>query len=442
MKSEIKQVRTLKQGENIPESGRGYYTISSLFRDTNYYDDRQESIKEPETKSKVMKQPKIHPEGHIDTQGHNKKYLSVMKRINEGKISLLPDNKTLLLAFISDAELGKTIKKGRKKKVSQARIVKYVDDLTKLDRFTGKSFKQINQNEMERFIMGLENGTIKSQRGQPFKQETIITTKNVIKKFYKWLLGESKYYPELVSWFDTSLEIPEYKAIKKEQIDAALSIITSTTPYNLARNRALIAILFDSGARADELLNVRLKHLTLEKGTYKLRIEFSKTLKRTIGLPLYTKYIDSWLDIHPARANQEAQLFPIGYQELRKMVKRIGKQLNFPKLTPHSFRHGSITYYANLKIFSDQQLKYRYGWSANSKQLSRYIDQEGLNQEEAVSQINVLQEQREVERLASENKILNQRLALLEEQMERLFAADKAELERIIQKVSKNEVVR
>lgn len=429
----IETVRILNVFDTPEESGQGYYSVSNYFGVLKLYQKQQTSIKESRHKPMPMNKPKIHPEGHIDTQGHLKKYLSVMARVKEGRIKLLPQNREDLLEFIADAELGKTIKKGSKKKISQARVVKYVDDLTKLDNFLNKPFAEVTQKEMERFITGLEKGTILSKRGTPFKTETIITTKNVIKKFYKWKLGGGKVLPELVDWFDTSIELPEYHAIKKEQLDSALAMITSNTPANLTRNRALLAILFDSGARQDELLNVRLKHLTQENGCYKMRIEFSKTMKRTVWLPLYKEYIDAWLDIHPNRT-PEAQLFPIGYQPLRQIVLRVGKQMKLSKLTPHSFRHGSITYYANLNTYSEQQLKYRFGWSPNSKMLSRYIDREGLNQKDSASQITALQEQKEVEKLTQENKQLNQRLAMLEEQMQRFFAKDKEELQRIIQK--------
>lgn len=430
----FEQARIPKVNDNKPEFWQGYHILSFTNGILNFYEKPQENIKELELKIKHVKAPKIYPLGHIDSQGHLKKYLSVMERVQTGKIKLLPENKEDLLAFIRDAELGKTIKKGRKKKVSQARIVKYVDDLTKLDNYLNKPFANVTQKEMESFIIGLEKGTIKSRKGTPFKPETIITIKNVIKKFYKWKLGEGKYYPELVEWFDTSIEVPDYQAIRKEQLDSALAIITSNTPQNLIRNRALLCVLFDSGARADELLNIRLKHLTFDKGQYMLRIEFSKTLKRTIGLPLYKECLDAWLDILPSR-EPEAQLFPMGYQQMRRIITRAGKQVGLNKLTPHSFRHASITYYANLNMFSEQQLKYRYGWSLNSKQLARYIDKEGLNQKNAISQVSVLEEQKQVDKLAQENKLLQTRLAMLEEQMNRLFALDKEELEKIISKI-------
>lgn len=427
------------------ESWQGYQLKSFNSRATNYYEKQGQNIKESRHKPKAMSTP---DEGHIDTAGLNLKYLSVMKKLELGSYGLVPENNKLLLAFISDAELGKTIKQGRKKKVSKGRIVKYVQDLAKLDHFIRKPFDLVNLADMESFIRALENGKIsclprtikgakKGLTSMPRKDitspETIKTIKDIIKKFYKWLKGENRFYPELVDWIDTSIEVKEYKAIKKDQVDKALAVMISNTAANLIRNKALLTFLFDSGARADELLNIRLKHLSMEGGNYMVRIEYSKTKKRTIKLPLYKQQLDAWLDIHPSRDEPSAQLFPMQYQPLRMLITRIGEQIGFKGLTPHSLRHGSVTYYANY--LKDNQLKYRYGWSKNTRQLERYIDQEGLEQKDAIQQICLAEEQQEVDKLRGENKELNQRLAMLEEQMGRLLEQDKQELIGIIRKL-------
>lgn len=342
------------------------------------------------------------------------------------KTGMLQQNKALLTRFVQDARLGKTIKQGAKKKIDKPRLIKYVQDLKKLDAYCRKPFDAIDQVEMERFILDLEEGRLVQTTGKPYGAETQVCIKKIVIKFYKWLNGGKK--PNLVDWIDTSYKIKDYRAPREEQIRNILDRMSSNDPGELMRNRALIMVLFDSGARADELGNVRLEHISKEEGIYKMRIAFSKTRPRTVSLPLCTEHLDKWLSVHPFQEDRQKQLFPMTYTAMHHMIKRAGKRAAI-KMTPHTIRHASATYWA--RHLSRYQLCQRMGWALSSKQPDRYIDQEGLG-EEKVKQIV---EQNTMQRMATENAQLNRRLAMMEEQLERLLKADKEELRQIIKKV-------
>lgn len=379
-----------------------------------------------DSKSDLSKAPfvDIHPEGKItDCKYQWVEQLDLQEAIE--KSDLLPENKVLVGRFIHDARLGKTILKGAKKRVGKARLVKYLQDLKKLDTYFKKPLDQVNNSEMERFILALEEGTLKQSTGKPYAAETQIAIKKIIIKFYKWLNG-GRETPELVSWIDTSYELRDYPTLNEEQINTLLRLMISNTPQEIARSRAIIIVLFDSGARIDELLNVRLKHLTIENGNYKIRIEFSKTKARTVVLPLSKNYLDEWLDHHPYRDNPLAQLFPLSYTAVHHMLKRAGNRLG-TRLTPHVLRHASATYWA--KHLTQYQMNYRFGWSMNSKQAARYIDRNGLQQDTIATVV----ETDNIQKLSKENADLNKRLAILEETLQRLLKEDKEELLKIIE---------
>lgn len=343
------------------------------------------------------------------------------------KTDLLEHNKDLLKRFVSDARAGKTIKRGAKKKVDKPRLIKYVQDLKKLDKYFRIPLDAITGHDMERFINDLEEGRLKKSDNKPYSVETQVCTKKIIIKFYKWL-NDGKV-PAIVEWIDTSYKVKDYRAPREEQIRAVLDRMTSNHPDELIRNRALIMVLFDSGARADELGNVRLEHLVKdESGNYRMRIEYSKTKARTISLPLASEYLEKWLLVHPQRQEPQAQLFPVSYTAMHHLVARAGKRAGL-KITPHALRHASATYWG--RHLSRYQMNTRMGWAMSSKQPDRYIDQEGLGEEKVVQIV----EQTNVQRLKNENDGLNRRLALLEEQLNRLMQADKEELRQIIRKV-------
>lgn len=389
----------------------------------------QESIRTPiNNKSNHKNMVQIHPEGHIpDGRDNWEAYTDLFGYID--RVDVLPENKELLKRFCRDAKLGKTIKKQSKKKVGHKRLAKYVQDLKKLDHYTKKPFDKLTQEDLELFITDLEDGNIQSINGKPFAEETQVCIKKIVQKFYSWLLTGSKYVPELVDWIDTSLKVKDGDYIKKEELDLLLSILTSTKPEKLIRNRALLSFFFDSGARLDELYNIRFKHLELVEGTYRVRIEFSKTKARTLSLPLCKEHLDAWIDIHPARNEPLAQLFPMTQNHIRKVTKRAGRLIKKERLIPHTLRKSSATYWANK--LSRYQLCARLGWSMSSRQPDRYINIAGLDENKIIEVV----ETEKYQQVRAENTRLNERMASMEDLLHQLLAKDKEELVRIIARI-------
>lgn len=416
----------LKSNERDRFSGRGYHSL--LLQDkNNLCEFVTPNLNSPKKNNKRMSIP---PEGHIEHHFPGLTYEKLTTRLEENRDGFHQDNLKLVSQFVRDAKLGKTNANLNisKKKVGLKRLLKYLHDLKKLDAYFNKSFSEITEKDMEAFILDLEEGVIKQKNGSPYAQETQVVIKKLIKKFWKWLKGDNETVPPMVRWIDTSLDLKEYRAISKQQVENILDLMTSNGQEKLLRNRAIISMLFDGGLRADELLNTRIRHLSYEKDTYKVRVEFSKTKPRTITLPYSKKYIDAWLDIHPQRAEPSAKLFPVSYQHLLMIVKRAGDTINV-SITPHSLRHSSATYWAHH--LPQYLMCSRFGWSMGSKMPQRYIDKEGLSQEEAIKVAKTTH----LEELEAKNREMSSRLVMMEEQMNRLFGKDMEEARRIIELV-------
>lgn len=326
----------------------------------------------------------------------------------ESNATILPDNQKLILTFIRDCSLGKTIRKGAKKKIGPARCLKYMSILTRLSREFGKSFNRINQEDMERLILNLEEGRILSARGKPFSAETRADYKKAIKKFWKWKDGNNSQYPDLVEWIDVSVKVKEIPALSRKDVERLVDAAPSI------RLKALIMVLFDSGARIEELLNVRLKEEHVcwkqELDCYTIRLEFSKTKPRTVSLPLASKHLRAWLQTHPGKEILESQLFPIRYDAIRTSLYRLGTRVLNKRVTPHVLRHSSATYFANK--LNHYQLCNRYGWTMSSDQVNRYIDRAGILEEETTKLIR----EDETNTTLTENESLREEIMLLKEQ--------------------------
>jgi len=57
--------------------------------------------------------------------------------------TVLPENKKLILQFLRDAELGKTIKNKAKKKIREGRLIKYLYRLRDLSKYFRKPFTNV-----------------------------------------------------------------------------------------------------------------------------------------------------------------------------------------------------------------------------------------------------------------------------------------------------------
>lgn len=342
-------------------------------------------------------------EVYIDVSHVKEKYERALA-LFKNNCNLSTFNKELVLRFIRDASLGKTILRGAKKKIGLARITRYLSHLQPFIEYVDKNLDEVTQDEMECFIEALETDQILSKhhylRGRKhiyvprtFSPRYKVDIKLTIKKFYKWLFGKNKVYPEIVEWIDTYIKEPEIPALTESEIEHMIDRCKNPM------QRALIQILFDGGFRIGELLNIRLRHVVLKRLDpnnpnclyYCLRVPFSKTIPRTV--PLYfqtsTKYLSLWLEDHPgsvrmnddgtiSASNVNAQLFPIALYTAQQNVRRIGLKALKKRVYPHLLRHSSATYWSNRLSFF--KLCKRFGWTFTSKQPQRYIDRNGIDE--------------------------------------------------------------
>jgi len=352
---------------------------------------------------------KIHPEGKIDIHNSENRYQYSLNNLSKDK-EIIPANKKIILEFIRDCRLGKTIKKGAKKKIEYKRCMKYIYGLRNLSSWLNKPFQKVALKDIENFVERLEDNKILSTKKKPYADESKSDLKKTLRKFYNWM-GK----PHLVDWLDTTTKRKDYEALRKEDVTKLVNRVPSV------RDKCLIMFLFDSGARIEEALNVRLKHLEWKDklGCYMLRIEFSKTKQRTISIPLCNEYIKDWLKEHHTPKNKEAQLFPMSYSNILKILARATKKVFGKTYSPHSLRHSSATYYANL-LKNSFKLDYRYGWVIGSEMSRRYIDRTGINEEETVDVVKADENQqlrKEIEVMRNDITFLKEVLYKAEAQM-------------------------
>lgn len=312
------------------------------------------------------------------------------------------EDKKDILKFLNDAEIGK-LNKG--KKIGNSRLIKYLDLLKYPFEMFKKPVSKITIKDIEDFEKKISKAKYTDWTKVGIKRALII--------YLRWKLGESKA-TELTGWLDVRkpFKTPDY--LTEPEVEKLFKLCKNN------QERFLIAVLFDTGCRAEEFHNIRKEDVILPSGNeafvkIALKEEYSKTKGRTISL--YWKnslnavkdYLDERIE-EGIKANEP--IFKSSYDLTRQFLNRLGKKKN-KKLHYHLFRHSSATYYATR--LNRQELCYRYGWSFSSDMPDVYISRSGM-----------------------ESKQLDEKFKATElEEIEKKFEKDKFEKDKQIETLNK-----
>ncbi|MCJ2563219.1 MAG: tyrosine-type recombinase/integrase [Candidatus Thermoplasmatota archaeon] len=301
-------------------------------------------------------------------KGKLKRKLSMIKGLKD----ISKDSKDKILKFQRDR-----IAEG----IGHARILRYLDDLPKLARMLDKDFQDVTAEDLRRVLHEVEEGDLAEASKTEFRK--------TIKVFYRWLNGGERY-PECVEWIKTTdkrnnNKLPE-ELLTEEEVKRMISV--AWTP----RDRAIISLLWESGCRVGELLNMRIKHVSFEEDLTRIAIH-GKTGARRVPLLDSTPYLAEWLDNHPQREDSDAFLWVgigtvgrgqyLKYPALRKMLVQVAKKTNVKKkVNPHNFRHSRATFLANH--LTEAQMNQYLGWVRGSDMPATYVHLSGRDVDDAI----------------------------------------------------------
>ncbi len=227
-----------------------------------------------------------------------------------------------------------------------------------------------------------------------YSQNTKMNAKVTAKSFYKHFLGEDEYYPKQVAWIKTAMK--GNKRVLPEDILDEDEIMRMIKASPSLRNKAIIALLFDSGIRVGELMSLRIKDIDLRKEPAHITVS-GKTGMRKIPILFSVPYLAAYLNSTEESKPEQFVWSAIGswsnmnravdYNGIRKVLKIAGKKAGIRKrIYPHLFRHSRATYYANK--LTEQQLKVFMGWTSGSRQAATYVHLSGRDIDNAVMQVH------------------------------------------------------
>jgi len=325
-----------------------------------------------------------------------------------------------VLRFVEELELGKV---NRGKKISPGRQLKYLDLLKRPLEFFKKPTDTITAKDVENFERALSTDKIMSSfKKTPYSLATKADMRRALKIYLRWRLGEATAI-SLAGWLDTREPTKTPDFLWEQEVEKLFKKCRD------AEQRFIVAVLFDSGARAGEFINIRYEDVQLPEGKNNfvkiaLKEEYSKTKGRTISL--FWRHslsaVQDYLQERIAKGmSSKDPVFLESYDSMRMFLNRLGGKVLKRPVHPHLFRHSSATYYASK--LNRQELCYRYGWKFSSEMPDVYISRAGM-------------ENRELD-----EKFTNTELGQLKDELAKKDQADKIKDERIKELESAIEVL-
>jgi len=319
----------------------------------------------------------------------NAKYL-LNKVTNSSKA--LPSNKDLIFKYYNES-----LASGQK----LASIVNYLKVLSRLTEFVDKPYKEVSREELIIFFNNLKPLPVVLRTPtntftydvKEYSPQTVMRYKTNVKTFFRWLFEgdldakrDTDGTPLQVSWIKCNYrKLPcrrPKEVLSREEVGEMIKV--SSYP----RNKALIAILFETGMRASELLGMKLNEVEFHEDYCEFVCD-GKTGKRPVVLIKSYPFLLQWLDELKRSKREVPKEFqhnvwvtinnphktssPVLTTEgLLTMVKTAAEKAGIKKrVWTHGFRHSSATDFAK-QGYNETELRLKYGWTETSNIPANY----------------------------------------------------------------------
>lgn len=280
---------------------------------------------------------------YLDAQVRGEVYRShVISKLNPGPLN--PDNANLIKAHIRDRQvIGGNVSDKTAKSIASYLVM--------FSRKTGP-FKEMNEDTFIETI-------------QHFRKTLSPTTTRrmipVIKTFMKWLKVKS-CIPDITDASITSIKPPkkkddDVKGRKAGDMITADELKALINGAPLIRDKAIIALMFESGMRPTEIASLRWSNMLLDEHGIQLNVSGKTGKPRYIRLIWSKSYIVAWMNEYPDPIAPTSPVFvgqyrdadtghhrPITQSLLKYIVYESKKNAGIEKrLFPYLLRHSRVT---------------------------------------------------------------------------------------------------
>ena len=301
---------------------------------------------------------------------------------------ILERNKELILDYKQDQVLNG---------LSPATLLRNTQRLKIVAQEAEKSFDEMDKSDVKGLIVWVHD--------QDYTEETVDTYKTVIKAFWSWLKDAGRdETPAEVKWIQLSNGNGNGDTLPKDLLTKG-DIENQVDAAKNPRDKAFIYLLYESGARIGELIDLTVGDIEDRKHGKKITID-GKTGARRLPLVESVPHLNNWLNKHP-NPEKDAPLWckiqqgsaddQLGYRYIReKILKKNMERADIEKPSnPHHYRHSRASFLANE--MTEAQLCEWFGWVQGSDVPSKYVHLSGRDIDNAYDQLHGLYEPDEEE---------------------------------------------
>ncbi|MCX7857511.1 MAG: site-specific tyrosine recombinase XerD [Deltaproteobacteria bacterium] len=217
-------------------------------------------------------------------------------------------------------------------------IESYNRDIMSYLTFVNGDWKEFEKKDnIQRFIVYL--------RKRGLKARSIARYMSSLKSFFNYLIEEGYVTENPLCEMERPKIAPPYPKVLSEDEVESLIVLPDDSKIGL-RDRAILEVLYATGIRVSELINLKKTDVNLETGYV---ITMGKRSKERI-IPLNRHSIEV-LKEYMNKVNPRGKyLFPnkkgekISRQAVWKIIKRYARMMNKENISPHTIRHTFATH--------------------------------------------------------------------------------------------------
>jgi integrase/recombinase XerD len=227
-------------------------------------------------------------------------------------------------------------------------VTAYVLDLKKLNRFAdekGLEIEQLTQKDISSWSQELlSKGLSARSTGRAL---------NSVHSFFRFLVGDRIVDADPTANLATpGMFKPLPRFLNKEEVGQLFSVLESDTPQG-SRDRAMLEILYASGLRVSELINLGITQVNLNLGIVTCIGKGSKERIIPIGSAARERVAEYVSRYRPQILNKKKSNYlfvtrlglPMTRQSFWKILRTYGRKAHITKtLTPHMLRHSFATH--------------------------------------------------------------------------------------------------
>jgi integrase len=316
----------------------------------------------------------------LDIHNFAKQYAQTEQHLRASGIS--EQNKALILRYRDVCLLRQVCGK--------VRLIRALIVLGRCATILGKEFDRVTREDVEHIVTSLMN--------EGLTPNTMATYKSILKRFLCFVFAPDDFPsstippPPQVSWMRTHVRRADEKRLQRTDLLTPAEIQQLLGICRNPRDKALLSLLWETGARISEIGNLQLKHVTKNQHGYTLDLD-GKTGRRSPLIISSAPYLAQWLSNHPFKDNPDAPLWVLNqytttprhlkYDTIHYLLHRYFARAKITKpFHPHIFRHSRATYVLATGLMNESQAKSYFGWTPDSGMLGTYshlIDQDANN---------------------------------------------------------------